>query len=134
MKTSQKISIAIIASFFLIGGIGHFTHTAFFINIVPPYLPYPEALVYISGVFEILGALGLFSVKTRTLAGYGLIALAVCVFPANIHMAMHPELFPEHPAFALQFIRPPLQLVIIGLCWLASRPAASHETVVISKV
>ena len=123
MKTSQKISITIISSFFLIGGIGHFVQPQFFINIVPPYLPYPEALVYISGVFEILGAIGLWLPKTRQWAGYGLITLAICVFPANIHMAMRPELFPEHPAFALQFIRPPIQLVLIWLCWMASRPS-----------
>lgn len=128
MHSKQKISIALVSSFFLIGGIGHFTHADFFINIVPPYLPYPEALVYISGVFEILGAIGLWLPKTRQWAGYGLIALAVCVFPANIHMAMNPELFPEHPAFALQFVRPPLQLVIIWLCWVASRPVALAQS------
>lgn len=128
MQTRQKISIVIIANFFLVGGIGHFVQPQFFINIVPPYLPYPEALVYISGVFEILGALGLFFPQTRQWAGYGLIALSLCVFPANIHMAMHPELFPEHPAFALQFVRPPLQLVIIWLCWMASRPVAIAQS------
>ncbi|MFT5064213.1 MAG: putative membrane protein [Gammaproteobacteria bacterium] len=122
MPTLQKVSIAIISSFFLIGGIGHFVVPQFFIDIVPPYLPYPEALVYISGVFEILGALGLFLPQTRQWAGYGLIALSVCVFPANIHMAMNPALFPEQSAFALQFVRPPIQLVLIWLCWVASRP------------
>lgn len=124
MTTLQKVSIAIISSFFLIGGIGHFVVPEFFISIVPPYLPYPEALVYISGVFEILGALGLFLPRTRQWAGYGLIALAICVFPANVHMAMNPELFPEHSAFVLQFVRPPIQLLLIWLCWVASRPSS----------
>lgn len=138
MKLSQKIAIGIIFSFYMAGGIGHFVDDEFFIRIVPPYLPYPEALVYISGVFEILGAIGLLVASTRRWASYGLIALAICVFPANLYMAMHPELFtdlfvqwhgeqfiqenPDFPALMLQWVRPPLQLVIISLTWWAGRP------------
>lgn len=56
---------------------------------MPPYLPYHLELVYISGVFEALGGLGLFIPQVRKFAAYGLIALLVAVFPANIQMLIN---------------------------------------------
>ena len=61
----------------------------------------PLSTVYISGLFEILGGLGLLVARTRVWAGWGLIALLVAVYPANIHMAMNPELFPDQTVTAL---------------------------------
>ena len=79
-----------------------------------PYLPWPVALVYISGVAEILLGTLLMLPRTSRLAGWGLIALLVAVFPANIHMALHPELYPTMSPRAL-WIRLPLQGVLIAL-------------------
>jgi len=56
MPLQKKLGIAFVFSWFFFGGIGHFTATTFFTSIVPPYIPYPEEVVYISGVFELLGA------------------------------------------------------------------------------
>ena len=68
-------------------GVTHFTNSDFFLHIMPDYLPWHLELVYLSGIFEIiLGILILFQ-QTRKLAGWGLIALLIAVFPANIYLA-----------------------------------------------
>jgi uncharacterized membrane protein len=104
-------------------GIMHFVDPAPFVRIVPPFLPAPLALVYVSGVCEIAGGVGLLPKKTRTLAGWGLIALYVAVFPANIHMALHNIPFGDEPVPpAMLWGRLPLQLVFIAWAYWVSRP------------
>jgi uncharacterized membrane protein len=98
---------------FALAGINHFLNAPFYLKIMPPVLPAPLFLVYLSGVFETaLGVLLLVPKYTR-LAAWGLIALLIAVFPANIYMAQHTELFPEISPAAL-YLRLPLQLVLIG--------------------
>lgn len=58
------------------------------VRMVPPFLPYADALVYLTGVLELLGAAGLVLTATRRLAGYALAALFVGLLPANIHAAV----------------------------------------------
>lgn len=89
-------------------------------KIVPPYFSNPEALVKISGVFEILGGVGVLVEATRRWAGLGLMALCVAVLPANIHMAMNPEQFTDIPV-ALLYLRLPLQALIIWFIWHATQ-------------
>jgi uncharacterized membrane protein len=74
---------------FVVAGIGHFVAPGIYLTIMPPALPWPLALIYISGVAEILGGLGVLLPVTRKLAGWGLIILLVAVFPANIYAAVH---------------------------------------------
>lgn len=120
---ARKLGLYIVAAFFVGVGITHFTNPDFFVAIVPPYLPAPLTLVYVSGVCEILGGLGVLVPATRRLAGYGLLALLVAVYPANIHMAMNPEQFPEIAPAAL-YARLPLQFVFAWAVWWATRPPA----------
>ncbi len=108
-------------------GLLHFTHTAVFASIVPDYLPAHEALVLISGVFEIGLAVALQFERTRVLAAWGLVALFVAVFPANINMALHPErpipgISFTPPAIAL-WLRLPLQFVLLAWAWRYTRRA-----------
>ncbi len=70
-------------------GILHFVQPKPFVRIVPKFLPAPLALVYISGFFEIAGGVGLLIPATRVAAAWGLIALYIAVFPANIYMLTH---------------------------------------------
>ncbi|MBI2690967.1 MAG: DoxX family protein [Solirubrobacterales bacterium] len=102
------------ALLFLGSGIMHFTHEKFYTAIVPKSLPNPKALVQISGVAEITGAVGVLIPGTRKLAGQGLIALLIAVFPANINMALNPDRFKQFPAWAL-WARLPLQFAAIVL-------------------
>src|SRR5476649_2774494 len=78
---------------FILAGLLHFLRTSTYMRAIPPALGHAEALVYISGVCEIFGGVGVMIARTRKPAGIGLIALLIAVFPANIYMAMHPSLF-----------------------------------------
>ena len=80
---------------------------------MPPYLPWHRSLVLISGVAEIVLGAGLLSPRLQAVAAWGLIALLVAVFPANLHMAFNPNLFPEFSP-AMLWIRLPLQGVLIA--------------------
>lgn len=97
-------------------GVLHFVTPKPFVRIVPKYLPAPLAVVYISGFFEIVGGVGLLVPATRAAAGWGLIALYIAVFPANINMLVHNiSLDPKRPIprWAL-WARLPLQFVLIA--------------------
>lgn len=103
---------------FIGAGIMHFVKTASYVYIMPPYLPYPVELVWISGVFEILGGLGIIVPVTRLAAGWGLIALLIAVYPANIHMAVNNVVPPGmHLSRAFLFLRLPVQFVLMWMVW-----------------
>ncbi|MEQ1627275.1 MAG: DoxX family membrane protein [Nitrospira sp.] len=106
---------------FVAGGANHFVNTPFYVSIMPPYLPWPVALVYLSGVAEIgLGGLLLFEGWSR-LAAWGLIALLIAVFPANVHMALHPELYQWASPLGL-WLRLSLQGLLIAWAYWYTRP------------
>lgn len=86
-------------------------------RIVPPWLPAHLLLVQISGGCEILGGIGVLVSRLRKLAGGGLIALLIAVFPANIQMAAHPELYADLGSAQLWYLRLPLQVVLIAWIW-----------------
>lgn len=117
----QRIVLLLVAVQFTVVGVSHFTDPEFFVAIMPPYMPAHLELVYLSGVFEILGGVGILVPQTRRFAGWGLLALLVAVYPANVHMAMNPELFPDISPTAL-YARLPMQFVMAGLVWYAMRP------------
>jgi uncharacterized membrane protein len=94
----------------------HFITPEFFLAIMPPYVPYHGAAVAISGVFEILGALGLLFKRSRRMAGIGLFVLTLSVSPANIYMSMNPELFRDVSELALT-IRLVIQLLLLACIW-----------------
>jgi len=105
-------------------GTWHFVRPEPFVRIVPDLLPAPLLLVYVSGVFEILGGLGLLWNKTRRWASWGLVALYVAVFPANINMAINEiQLEPGGtlPVWAM-WARLPLQALIIAAAYWVGRP------------
>ena len=87
MKLLKLITILIMAYFYISVGIKHFTEPEWFLQIYPPFLPFGLAAVYISGFFEVLFGIMLLIPKTRYYAGWGLIALLIAVFPANIYLA-----------------------------------------------
>jgi uncharacterized membrane protein len=105
---------------FVLAGVNHFVNPRFYVRIMPPYLPWHLELVYLSGVFEIaLGAL-LLVPRFAPLAAWGLIALLIAVFPANVHMAIHPELFPQFSPTAL-WIRFAFQGVLLAWAYWFTR-------------
>jgi uncharacterized membrane protein len=91
-------------------------------------LPHPAELVMISGVAEILGGIGLLIPGTRRWAAYGLAALLVAVFPANIYMAVAHVSFPGVLGSRwLQWLRLPIQLPLIWLALHYARDASSAD-------
>ena len=77
----------IIGGVFILAGLLHFIKPGMYIGIMPDYIPYHKAMVYISGVAEVLGGVGFLIPKLNTAAAWGLILLLIAVFPANIDMA-----------------------------------------------
>jgi uncharacterized membrane protein len=99
------------AALFVVGGVGHFVATDFYVKMMPPYLPLHRTLVLLSGVIEIVLGILLLVPKTSRFAAWGLIALLIAVFPANIHVYRHQEMFPL-PSI-VHLLRLPLQGVLI---------------------
>jgi uncharacterized membrane protein len=108
--------------FFVLAGAMHFVKPRVYRSIVPPYLPAPEALVYISGVAEAAGGLGLMIPPTRSRARWLLVATLLAIFPANLHMAQHPEQYPQIPGGAQSLkLRLPFQALFIAWVLAAGR-------------
>jgi uncharacterized membrane protein len=108
------------AGIFVFSGVNHFLHPEVYLQIMPPYLPLHRELVYVSGAFEVALGILLLAPKTSRFAAWGLIALLVAVFPANIFMATHPEQYPDLYPFLL-WLRLPLQGVLVAWAWAYTR-------------
>ena len=119
-RTLKPILRTLIALAMVIIGVAHLVNPDPFIRIVPSFLPAARLLVLVSGAFEIAGGLGLLWPKTRRLASWGLIALFLAVFPANINMAIHEiQLQPSGtmPVWAMWARLPFQALLIAGVWW-----------------
>jgi uncharacterized membrane protein len=119
MAVAKGIGKVIFAAFFIAGGVGHFVAPDVYMKIMPPYLPYHRALVLLSGVFEVALGVLLLVPKTSRVAAWGLIALLVAVFPANVFMYQHAESFNVSPTLLL--LRLPLQALLILWAWSYTR-------------
>lgn len=121
----QRIKLSlkyVFAAFFVLAGFNHFINTAFYTNIMPPYFPWHLPFVFLSGFLEICLGLLLLIPKFARIAGWGLIALLIAIFPANVHMAINHQLYPEYSS-TLLWLRLPLQLVLVAWAyWYTSRP------------
>ena len=117
--TLRLLSRYVLALLFGGAGLLHFLRPATYLAIMPPQLPQPLLLVYLSGAFELLGGLGLLWSRSRRLAGWGLLALLLAVFPANVYMALiHEQL---HIPGWLAWARLPLQPLLLWWVWRAMR-------------
>lgn len=123
MSLVKRIFSVLLTLAMVLAGASHFTMTATYMAIVPDYLPAPLALVYISGVAEIVLGLALQVPGLRRLAAFGLIALFIAVLPANINQAMNnlqPPGLEMSPT--MLWVRLPMQLVLIAWAWWMTRP------------
>lgn len=121
----KRIARCLLALGFIMAGWNHFRHPEFYLAIIPPWLPAPETLNAISGAAEILGGIGVLMEKLRRPAAWGLIALLIAVFPANIHMAINGSLYPLIAPWIL-WARLPIQFVFIAWVYWSclSRPTS----------
>lgn len=119
----RRVALIVLSVGFVLAGANHFLDPAFYLPMMPPYLPAHRELVALSGLCEIAGGLAVLPARTRRLGGWWIIAVLVGVYPANIHMALHPEQFPEIPTWAL-YARLPFQLLFMAWAWWATRDEA----------
>ena len=118
----MKLARATAAPFFIGAGALHFVAPKPYRAIMPPWVPAPDAMVYASGVAEIAGGAGLLVRPLRRAAGWWLVATMAGVFPANLHMALHPEQYPKIPGGARAlWARLPLQAAFIAWSLAAGR-------------
>lgn len=113
----MRIVKALCGPFFIFAGAMHFVSPRFYLKMMPPWLPAHEAMNYASGVAEIIGGAALMSGNrsVRRFGGLWTIATLIAVFPANIHMAVNAEDFPDVPGGEMAlWARLPFQLVFIA--------------------
>ena len=112
----KVISVYVMGIFYIMVGIKHFQDPSWFVQIVPPILPYKYELVYISGFFEVLLGILLMIPRFQSIAAKGLMALLICVYPANIYLAQtNGVAMGISPLIA--WGRLPFQFVFIGLAY-----------------
>jgi uncharacterized membrane protein len=111
MNSIKTISKYLLAIFMIGAGTMHFVNPAFFLKIMPPCLPFHQELVLLSGVFEVLFGILLLVPQSSRLAAWGIVALLVAVFPANLYLYQHQDILPASPV--IHFLRLPLQGVFI---------------------
>eukprot|EP01084_Bolivina_argentea_P172565 298942_1 len=120
-KLAQNISRYTLSIFMILAGYAHFDAKMmpFYMNIMPPILPYKEELIYLSGVFEILGGVLSLIPATKNIGGYLTILTLLGVFPANIYMTISKESQQKMGATQSQaYFRLPLQLIMILMAYI----------------
>jgi uncharacterized membrane protein len=110
----------VLAAFFVLAGLNHFRSPAVYAGMMPQWLPWPAALIGVSGACEVLGGFGILVPRTRRAAGWGLVALLAAVLPANVHVALMGRM----PGFgfppAVLWLRLPMQAVLAAwVAWVA---------------
>ena len=116
MRTFRSVMKYLLAISFIGAGLNHFANPGFYMRIMPPYLPWPSTLHLIAGFFEFVFGVMLLIPRVQKWAAWGLIALLLAVYPANIHMAVNNQLFPDLP-LTFHWIRLPFQFVLIAWAW-----------------
>ena len=98
---------------FIAAGVAHFIKTELYLKVMPPYLPFPNELVLISGAVSVVLGVLLMIERTRRVAAWGIILYLAAIFPVNIHMALNPGIFPSIPEW-VTWARLPLQFILIA--------------------
>jgi uncharacterized membrane protein len=120
--------VYVMGGLYIAAGVTHFVIPEAFAQIVPPVLPYPLALVYLSGIAEIVLGIGVLFSRTRRLAAWGLVGLLLAIFPANVYMATSDVVVTDvfgstvDPSATVRRGRLPLQAILVVLAWWYTRP------------
>jgi uncharacterized membrane protein len=122
MTIGKWLAVGPLAALLISSGVLHLVRPEVYLPMMPPYLPAHLPLVYLSGIFEILGGVGMLLPWTRRWAGLGVIALLIAIFPANIHIVMNdvPVAGLDVPLWG-HLLRLPLQGVMIWMAWWGTR-------------
>jgi len=118
--------LVLLGLFYIAAGANHFVHPGMYVAIMPPYIPWPVAMVYLTGAAEILGGLGVLVPdgmvfkRTRAAAAWGLVAMLIGFLAVHVNMCLHPEAFPQIPVWLI-WARLPLQAPLIAWAWWYTR-------------
>ena len=121
MSHIKAASKYLLAMFMITAGIMHFANPAFFLKIMPPHLPLHKELVLVSGIFEVLLGVLLLVPRSSRMAAWGIVALLIAVFPANLYLYQHQDILLASPIIHL--LRLPLQGVFILWAYWHTRTA-----------
>jgi len=130
MSKVKRILLWVMAIAYIFAGYNHLANPAFYLAIMPPDLPNPEWLNVISGLAEIVLGVFLLEPRTRIYAAWGIIALLIAVFPANMYVATQ-NVGAEGPgsgAGSANYIRLPFQVLFLVWAWWYTKPDADHES------
>lgn len=106
-----KLLLYLMAALYTLAGVNHFRAPRFYLAMMPPLLPYPDLMNTLSGLAEITLGIGLFFPPTRVWAAWGVIALLIAIFPANIYMAVGEKFMRISPL--IRWGRLPIQGLLI---------------------
>jgi uncharacterized membrane protein len=128
MSRTKAILLWVMGIFYVVAGLNHFLDPGFYAPMMPPYLPVHTALIYLSGVAEVVLGAAVLVPGLRPLAAWGIVLLLVAVFPANVHIALHdvPLGGATEGAGVWNWVRLPVQAVLIAWAWwyTGAEPAA----------
>lgn len=129
MTRTKKILLFAMAAFYILNGYNHLANPELYLPMMPPSLPEPEWLNVLSGLAEIVLGVFLLEPKLRAFAAWGIIALLIAVFPANVYMATA-NLGVDGPGTGAgigNWLRLPFQALFIAWAWWYTRPEASEH-------
>lgn len=128
MSPLKRYSLWAMSAAYVLAGFNHLVHPQFYLAIMPPDLPSPEWLNLLSGLAEIVLGVYLLEPRVRSLAAWGIVALLIAVFPANLYVATQnlglPGGLPGTGNAVVNWLRLPIQALLIVWAWWYTRPEA----------
>ena len=101
MTIIKNAFLALFVLFYVSSGINHFISPDFYLKLMPPYIPFPLEVIYLSGVIEIILGVGAALSRFRVWAAWAIIFMLISFMPVHIHMVAHPEMYPDVPEIGL---------------------------------
>lgn len=133
MSTTKRVLLWVMGAFYILSGLNHFVSADAYIAIMPDYLPWHSQLVFLSGLVEVGLGIAVLIPATRVPAAWGIIVLLIAVFPANLYVAMNDLPYVgDEPSTVLNWLRLPLQLVLIAWAYWYTRPVPTSRVVSMS--
>jgi len=129
MSTPKRILLWVMAVFYIVAGLMHFIRPDFYMPMMPPYLPWHAGLIFLSGVAELVLGIAILIPSLRPLAAWGIIALLIAIFPANLHIALYnvPVFGNPEGAGIWNWVRLPVQLLLILWAWWYTQPEGERS-------
>ena len=124
MSTTKRVLLWVMAAFYVLAGVMHFRRPDYYMPMMPPYLPWHPALIFLSGLAEVVLGVAVLIPSLRERAAWGIILLLIAIFPANVHIALHnvPVFGATEGAGIWNWVRLPLQAVLILWAWWYTGP------------